>query len=90
MASYKHKYLVDLCKSKDLSTCGTKEVLYNRLVAKGILPNTSMSSLESLHEDNTSRAQYNYNKWTVIELKKECRGRGILQGNLLLKWSDIY
>ena len=37
MELYKHKGLQDLSKEKGVSTCGTKAVLYERLVSKGYI-----------------------------------------------------
>ena len=65
MELYKHKGLQDLCKDKGVSTCGTKAVLYERLVSKGYIVESSSPAVQQ-----TDDVTENYIKWNVIALKK--------------------
>ena len=82
----KHNELKNLGKENKLSTCGTKDILKERLILSGHLPKEVSANMTSTK--STKEINYNVKPWTVTLLKKECNSRGLLQGilNILLKY----
>ena len=75
----RHEDLKELCRKNKASTCGTKEVLFNRAVSKGFLIDPSAP----IDAEKDVEQVIDYEKWTVVDLKKKCKSQGAAQGNLI-------
>ena len=64
----KHEYLKDMCRKNKLSTCGRKQELYARLVK------VVKANIIKIKDKET---ETDYEKMKVVDLKKECKSRGL-------------
>ena len=86
MPTFKYVYLQQRCRYAGISTCGTKQQLTERLLAKGVVleaPNDDIVEVNTSNEIVTEEVnpnKYSDKEWTVIWLRQECKQLGYLQG----------